>query len=143
EGEAGGAEAQTVSAETTEAASAEAPEPAPEPQPASFDAALAAEGEKVFKKCKSCHQVGDGAKNRSGPVLTDIVGAPVAAVENFKYSGALLAKAEEGVVWDDAALDAFLAKPRDWAKGTKMTFAGLRKEEDRQAVIEYLKSVKP
>lgn len=104
------------------------------------NAELLAAGEKVFKKCKACHQVGEGAKNKVGPILNGIVNAPLGAVDDFKYSQALKDKAEEGHVWDDAALDAFLTKPKDWLKGTKMSFAGLKKEEDRVAIIEYLKS---
>jgi len=120
-------------------------EPEPEAEPvvvaAAFDADLAAEGEKVFRKCKSCHQVGDGAKNRSGPILTGIVGAPAGAVDGFKYSKPLKAAAEGGLVWTDAELAAFLASPKKYMKGTKMSFAGLKKEKDQLAVIEYLKSV--
>ena len=102
---------------------------------------LAEAGEKVFRKCKACHQVGASAKNRTGPALHNIVGAPVGAVADFKYSKVFKSKADEGLVWDAAALDAFLEKPKAWAKGTKMNFAGLKKEDDRSAVIEYLKSV--
>lgn len=98
----------------------------------------AAAGEKVFNKCKSCHMVGEGAKNRAGPVLNGIVGAPAGAVEGFKYSKAMMAAAEEGLVWDEESLDAFLTKPRDFLKGTRMSFPGLRKEEDRANVIAYL-----
>ncbi len=112
--------------------------PAEPPKPA-FDETLAAQGEKTFKKCKTCHQVGAKAKNRVGPALNGIVGAPVGQVAKFKYSKALKKKAEEGVVWDAATLDAFLEKPRTWAKGTRMSFAGMKKEADRLAVIEYLK----
>ncbi len=112
-----------------------------EPEPvAALDEALVAKGEKVFKKCKACHQVGDSAKNKVGPILNDIVGAGLGAVDGFKYSKALKAKADEGLVWDAANLDAFLTKPKKWLKGTKMSFAGLKKEEDRAAVIEYLRS---
>ena len=110
-------------------------------EPAALDDALVASGEKVFKKCKACHQVGDGAKNRTGPMLNGIMGAPVGAVDGFKYSKIFQQKHDEGLVWDETTLDAFLEKPKNWAKGTRMSFAGLRKEEDRQAVIEYLKSV--
>ena len=102
--------------------------------------ALIAAGKKVYKKCKACHQVGDGAKNKVGPVLNGIVGAPLGAVDGFKYSKALKAKAEEGAVWDDASLDAFLTRPKKWLKGTKMSFGGLKKEKDRAAIIEFLKS---
>ncbi|MEO1490620.1 MAG: c-type cytochrome [Pseudomonadota bacterium] len=105
-----------------------------------FDAELAGAGEKVFKKCKACHQVGEGAKNKVGPHLNGIVGAALGARDGFRYSKALTARAGEGAVWDEAALDAFLTKPKAWLKGTKMAFAGLKKETDRAALIEYLKS---
>lgn len=107
---------------------------------AALDPALVADGEKVFKKCKACHQVGDGAKNRSGPVLNGILGRSAASVEGFKYSKALSAKGEEGLVWDDDTLAAFLAAPRKYVKGTKMAFAGLKKDADIEAVAAYLAS---
>ena len=102
----------------------------------------AAEGEKVFKKCKACHQVGDGASNKVGPMLNGIVGKAAGAVEGFKYSDAMLAKGGEGMVWDEATLDAFLTKPKDVVPGTKMSFAGLKKEDDRENVIAYLATFK-
>lgn len=115
-------------------------EEAPAPVVVAFDADLAAKGEKVFKKCKSCHQLGEGAKNRSGPILTGIMDNPAAAVDGFKYSKALKSAAEGGLIWNETELAAFLAKPKAYLKGTKMSFAGLRKEADQAAVIEYLKS---
>ena len=99
----------------------------------------AEKGEAVFKKCKACHVV-DEAKNRVGPHLVNIVGRKTASVEGYKYSDAMAAKGAEGVVWDEANLDAYLAKPKDFVPGTKMTFAGLSKPEDRADVIAYLKS---
>lgn len=131
-------EAAAEVAAAPEAASAEAPQEAVEVAAAGeVDAALAAEGEKVFRKCKACHQVGDGATNRTGPVLNGIVGREIGAVDGFKYSSTL-----EGMsgVWDSDALHGFLADPRGYAKGTKMAFAGLKKPEDIDAVVEYLKS---
>ncbi len=95
-------------------------------------------GEKVFRKCKACHAVGDGAENKVGPVLNGIVGRQVGTIDGFKYSDTLVALSEEGVVWSPEELDAFLTKPRDYAKGTKMSFAGLRKEDERVNVIAYL-----
>lgn len=96
-------------------------------------------GEKVFRKCKACHQIGDGAKSGVGPILNGILGRQAASYEEFKYSDALTEKAaEEELVWTPEALDAFLLKPRDYAKGTKMSFAGLRKEDDRANIIAYL-----
>lgn len=98
----------------------------------------AAAGEKVFRKCKSCHQVGDGAKNRIGPVLTGIVDNEIASVEDFKYSKAFLAKKEEGLVWTEEVLDTYLTKPKKFIPGTKMSFSGLKKEKQRADIIAYL-----
>lgn len=95
-------------------------------------------GENVFKKCKACHAVGDDAKNKSGPILNGIVGATAGAVEGFKYSKAIMAKNEEGFVWDEESLAEFLEKPKKYLPKTKMAFAGLKKEEDRANVIAYL-----
>lgn len=110
------------------------------PVVAAFDPDLAAEGEKVFKKCKACHQIGEGAKNRVGPILTGIVGNAAGAIEGFKYSKPLMKMAGEGLVWNEAELAAFLEKPKTYMKGTKMSFAGLKKQEDQAAIVEYLKS---
>ena len=101
---------------------------------------LIAAGEKAFRKCKACHQVGEGAKNRSGPQLNGVVGRAAGAVEGFKYSKALVKAAEEGLVWGDDALNGFLKKPRAYLKGTKMSFAGFKSEDDIAAVIAYLRS---
>lgn len=108
---------------------------------AAADPALIKAGEKVFKKCKSCHQIGSGAKNRSGPILTGVVGSPAGAVDGFKYSKALKAMADDGLVWDEANLQAFLTKPKSFMKGTKMSFSGLKKDEDLKAITAYLGSV--
>ena len=98
----------------------------------------AAAGAKVFKKCKACHYV-DREKNKSGPHLVNIIGRAAGAVEGFKYSKAM---AGSGLVWDEATLAGFLAKPKKYLKGTKMSFAGLKKESDIANVIAYLKSAK-
>ncbi|MFX0545903.1 c-type cytochrome [Roseovarius sp. S1116L3] len=104
------------------------------------DPELVADGEKVFRQCKACHQIGDGAKNRVGPILTGIVGKPAGTVEDFRYSKALKGMADEGLVWDEENLKAFLADPRGFMKGTKMAFAGLRKDKDLDAITAYLAS---
>ncbi len=93
-------------------------------------------GETVFRKCKACHVV-DKEQNRVGPHLVGIVGRPVASVEDFKYSSAMQ---EHGGEWTEEELDAYLADPRGMVKGTKMSFAGLKDEQDRLDVIAYLKS---
>lgn len=95
-------------------------------------------GEKVFRKCKACHQVGDGAKNRVGPVLNGVMGASAGHIDGFKYSKPLMAKAAEGLVWNTETLSEFLADPKKYMKGTKMSFAGLKKDADIEAVIAYL-----
>ncbi|MEL7256260.1 MAG: c-type cytochrome [Pseudomonadota bacterium] len=107
---------------------------------ADHGAQLLAAGEKVFKKCKACHAVGEGAKNKSGPQLNGVMGRQIGAVEDFGYSSVFQTAAEEGRVWDEAAMIEFLAKPKEYMKGTKMGFGGLKKEADIQAVITYLQS---
>lgn len=108
---------------------------------AAFDAELAAAGAKVFKKCKSCHQIGDGAKNKSGPILNGIFDNAAGAVDGFKYSKAMRKAADDGLVWNETELAGFLAKPKKYMKGTKMSFAGLKKEKDQLAIVEFLKSL--
>ncbi|MGV6811742.1 MAG: c-type cytochrome [Brevirhabdus sp.] len=99
----------------------------------------AEKGAKVYKKCKSCHAIGDGAKNKTGPQLNNILNAPMGAVDGFKYSKIFKTLNETpGMVWNEENLDAFLAAPKKFAKGTKMSFSGLKKERDRANVIAYL-----
>lgn len=98
-------------------------------------------GSKVFKKCKACHAIGPDAKNKVGPVLTDIVGRKAASVEDFGgYSDELKAKAGEGLVWTEENLRKFLDKPKDFVPGTAMLFSGLRKDKDFDGIIAYLKA---
>lgn len=98
----------------------------------------AAAGEKIFKKCKACHMIGEGAKSRTGPPLNDMVGAEVGDLEGFKYSKGMVALAEEDTVWTIENLNALFLKPRDFVTKTKMSFAGLKNEEDRANLIAYL-----
>lgn len=98
----------------------------------------AEKGEKVFRKCKACHAVGEDAKNKVGPHLNGIIGAEIASVEGFKYSKAFMEKKEEGLTWTEETLDAYLKKPKEYIPDGKMSFAGLRKEQDRADVIAYL-----
>ncbi|WP_339854996.1 cytochrome c family protein [uncultured Nisaea sp.] len=99
----------------------------------------AAKGEKVFRKCKACHVV-DAEKNRVGPHLVGVIGRPAAHVEKFKYSKAMEAKAAEGLVWDEVSIAEFLAAPKKYIKGTKMAFVGLKKQDDIDDVIAYIKA---
>jgi cytochrome c2 len=131
----------TPEEDVTEAAVETAPEEVAVVALAAFDPELAKTGEKVFKKCKSCHQIGDGAKNKSGPILTGVFDNPAGAVDGFKYSKAMRKAAEGGLVWTDTELASFLAKPKAFMKGTKMSFSGLKKESDQLAIVEFLKSI--
>ena len=95
----------------------------------------AVSGEKVFKKCAACHSIVKGGKNKIGPALYNVVGRQVGGVSDYKYSKAL---AEYGKAWTVEELNGFLLKPSKWIKGTKMAYAGLRKEKDRASIIKYL-----
>ena len=97
----------------------------------------AAAGEKVFVKCKVCHQIGDGAKNAVGPVLTGIVGRPAGTFAGYNYSEA---NKNSGLTWDEATLTVYLKNPKAKVPGTKMTFPGLQADEDIANVIAYLKT---
>lgn len=99
----------------------------------------AKKGERVYKKCRACHQVGEGAQNKVGPQLNNIFGRVPGSLEDFKYSSAMKAYGE-GKVWDDATMTAFLTKPKAEVKGTKMAFPGLRKEADIANILAYLKT---
>ena len=94
-----------------------------------------ATGEKVFKKCSACHSIVKGGENNIGPALYNVIGRKVGIVSDYKYSKALT---EYGKEWTLEELNGYLIKPAKWIKGTKMAFAGLRKEKDRASVILYL-----
>jgi cytochrome c len=116
----------------SETAEAEAPAaPAPE---------LVAAGEAAFRQCSTCHQVGEDAENRVGPHLNGVIGRTAGTVEGFRYSNAMADAGEEGLVWTAETLDAFLSDPRNYIKGTKMSFRGYRDESDVAAVTAYLRT---
>jgi cytochrome c len=94
-----------------------------------------ASGKKLFKKCISCHSIVKDGKNKIGPALYNVVGRKVGGVADYKYSKALAAYEKE---WTFEELNGFLTKPAKWIKGTKMAYAGLKKEEDRASIIKYL-----
>ncbi len=102
-----------------------------------FAAADPAAGEGVFRNCRSCHALEDGV-NGTGPSLHGVVGRDVGAYPGYSFSGALAAVAD---VWSPENLDGFLAAPRDYAPGTKMTYNGLKDAEDRADLIAYLQTI--
>ncbi len=96
-------------------------------------------GEKVFKKCMACHAVTD-TTNKVGPHLVGVVGRKAAAVEGYTYSDSMKEFAATGAVWDEMALDAYLENPKSTVLKTKMAFAGLKKGDEREDLIAFLKS---
>ena len=94
-----------------------------------------AHGEKVFKKCTACHMIAAGGKNMIGPNLWSVIGRQAGVVSDYKYSKAMVAYGKE---WTFEEMNSYLIKPQAYVKGTKMAFAGLRKEKDRASVIKYL-----
>lgn len=123
---------------TAVASVAEAPA-GPEPISALLASADVAAGEKAFKKCSACHTVENGGKNKVGPNLWNIVNAPPANHAGFSYSSALAGMTDQP--WDYEALNLFLASPKNYAPGTKMSFAGLKKTQDRANIVAYLRSL--
>ena len=96
-----------------------------------------AHGEKVFKKCSACHMIVSDGKNMIGPNLWGVIGRTAGSVNDYKYSKAMVAYGKE---WTFEEMNAYLIKPQAYIKGTKMAFAGLRKEKDRASVIIYMNS---
>ena len=100
-----------------------------------FASISAADGAKVFKKCTACHSIAQGSGNKIGPALWGVLGRQAGSVADYKYSKAMAA---HGKTWSFEEMNDFLIKPKDWIKGTKMSFVGLKNEKERAAVILYL-----
>ena len=100
-----------------------------------FASTSAAEGAKVFKQCLACHSIAEGGKNKIGPALWGVLGRQAGSLPDYKYSKAMAA---HGKKWSFEEMDGFLLKPKNWIKGTKMSYAGLKSEKERAAVILYM-----
>jgi len=100
-----------------------------------FASTSAADGERVFKKCLSCHSIAKEGKNKIGPKLFGVLGRQAGSISDYKYSKAMAA---HGKNWSFEEMNGFLIKPKDWIKGTKMSFAGLKNAKERAAVILYM-----
>ena len=100
-----------------------------------FASASATEGAKVFKKCAACHSIKEGGANKIGPALWGVLGRSAGSIPDYKYSKAMAA---HGKNWSFEEMNGFLIKPKDWIKGTKMSFAGLKNVKERAAVILYM-----
>ena len=127
------AAADAGAAEAAPAEQAEAPAAAAGPDPA-----LVAQGDTVFRKCAACHKVGEGARNGTGPALNGIVGRVAGTVDGFRYSKPMTDAGAGGLVWTDEALHGYLENPRAFMPRNRMSFAGLKDEQERAAVIAYL-----
>ncbi|MBB4015478.1 cytochrome c [Chelatococcus caeni] len=100
-------------------------------------AGAAKAGERVFLKCRACHQVGEKAKNVVGPELNGLFGRTAGTAPGYSYSEATKAS---GIVWDEANFREYIADPRARIPGTKMVFAGLKKEQEVDDLVAYLKT---
>ena len=94
-----------------------------------------ADGKKIFKKCAACHSIAKSGGNKIGPALWGVLGRQAGSVSDYKYSKTM---ATHGKPWTFEEMNSFLTKPKDWIKGTKMSFVGLKSEKDRAAVILYM-----
>lgn len=96
-------------------------------------------GKKVFAKCMACHTI-EEAKNRVGPHLVNILDRKTASIEDYKYSPAMTKSGEDGMIWDEATLTSYLTAPKGFMPGNKMAFAGLKKQEDIDNLLAYIRS---
>jgi len=100
-----------------------------------FASVSVSDGEKVFKKCAACHSIAKGGKNKIGPALYNVLGRQAGALSDYKYSKGMVTY---GKVWTPEEMNGFLIKPKEWVKGTKMSYAGLKNPKERAAIILYL-----
>jgi S-disulfanyl-L-cysteine oxidoreductase SoxD len=128
---------------TPEATPEATPEPTPEPEAETViltaaDPALVAEGERAFRQCATCHRVGEGARNGTGPQLNGVFGAQAGTRDGFRYSPQMTGAGGDGLVWTAESLDAFLENPAGLIPRNRMSFRGVRSAEERAALIAYL-----
>jgi len=97
-------------------------------------------GQKLYRSCKSCHQIGENARNGVGPHLDGLFGRQAGILEGFRYSSAMKTKGNEGLVWNEFTLDAYLEKPNAFIPGTRMSYRGMPDRQDRLDIIAYLRS---
>ena len=96
-------------------------------------------GAALFKSCKACHRVGEGATNRVGPMLNGVFGRAAGAVEDYKYSKSMQRMGADGLVWTFTTLDAFLENPKALVSRTKMSYRGMKDAQDRADLLAYLR----
>ncbi len=96
-------------------------------------------GKTIFKKCKACHKVGEGAKNGVGPNLNFLFGRIAGSVEGVRYSKGMQRMGADGLIWRSDTLEAFLENPKAMVSKTRMSFKGIKDHEDREDVLAYLR----
>ena len=124
-----------ISATTTRETTSESSSAGPGDIMALLASASIADGEKIFKKCAACHSIAKDSGNKIGPALWGVLGRQAGSISDYKYSKAMSA---HGKPWSFEEMNSFLIKPKDWIKGTKMSFVGLKSKNDRVAVILYM-----
>jgi S-disulfanyl-L-cysteine oxidoreductase SoxD len=97
-------------------------------------------GKKVFRKCMACHAVGEDARHKIGPHLNELMGRKAGSIEDYPYSPAMINAGKEGLVWNETTINEYVIKPKAMIEDTKMAFAGLKKQVERQNLLAYLKS---
>jgi cytochrome c len=102
----------------------------------------AAKGQLVFNRCRACHAIGPGARNKAGPQLNGIVGKKAASVPGFNYSEAMKTAAGNGLVWTEASLSSYLEAPDVFLPGGVMAYSGVKDSADRKDLIAFLKTQK-
>ncbi|MGB3456764.1 MAG: cytochrome c family protein [Litorimonas sp.] len=107
------------------------------PPPIGADLSSMERGAILYKRCRACHTLGQGERNKVGPNLWNVFGATAGAREDFNYSAAMKAS---DIVWTDETMSAYIERPSDYIPGNRMSYAGLRKEQDRADLIEYLRA---
>lgn len=100
-------------------------------------------GAQVFRRCAGCHEIGPDARNKVGPPLNDILGAPIARAEGFRYSRTMQEANEDGMIWAEDMLLGFFERPADLFPGTRMSFSGVRSEQERQDLLIFLSTLTP
>ena len=111
------------------------------PENASAADADTVRGESLFKACSNCHEVGEGAKNKVGPHLDGIIGRKAGSLEGFKFSGAMKKAGEDGLSCSVQSIEDYIAKPRDYIKGNRMSFRGMEKPQDRADLVSWLEQI--
>jgi cytochrome c len=98
------------------------------------------EGETLFSQCESCHEIGNGAKDRIGPHLNGVFGRRAAVHEGFPYSKSMARAGNDGLIWTEETLNAYVENPRALVSKTRMSYRGMKDQKDRDSLLAYLRT---